>query len=213
MVEGRAVTVVDLDGTLVQGNTLHLYLRAALRCLWWRRPLVALWVAALMASRAVRLIPHSTMKYGVARAVGAHPAVIARLKRMVQFNPDVERLINERRKQGDEVVLATAAFGFYAKELWEGELIASELSGDPETECRGERKAAAVSAYLDKRHATLACVITDHYDDLPLLRLHASGPNYLILPSQSTIAAIGDIKAQIIGKGIGGFFTRMWVKK
>ena len=213
MVEGRAVTVVDLDGTLVQGNTLHLYLRAALRCLWWRRPLTTLWVASLMASRAVRLIPHSTMKYGVARAVGADIRVIARLKRMVQFNPDVERLINERRNQGDVVVLATAAFGFYAKELWEGELIASELSEGRETECRGERKAAAVSAYLDKCNATLACVITDHYDDLPLLRLHASGPNYLIRPSQSTIAAIGDIKAQIIGKGIGGFFTRMWVKK
>lgn len=186
MVEGRKVTVVDLDGTLVQGNTLHLYLRAALRCLWWRRPLVALRVAALMAARAVRLIPHSTMKYGAARAVGAHPAVIARLKQTAHLNPQVLKLIEERKAMGDTVLLATAAFTFYARELWDGDLVGSELAAGPEAECRGEHKAAAVTAYLRQHRAGLACVITDHHDDLPLLRLNPAGPNYLIHPSAKT---------------------------
>lgn len=187
MVEGRKVTVVDLDGTLVQGNTLHLYLRAALRCLWWRRPLAALRVAALMAARAVRLIPHSTMKYGAARAVGAHPAVIARLKQTAHLNPQVIKLIEERKAMGDTVLLATAAFTFYARELWDGDLVGSELAAGPEAECRGEHKAAAVTAYLRQHRAGLACVITDHHDDLPLLRLNPAGPNYLIHPSAKTL--------------------------
>lgn len=186
MVEGRKVTVVDLDGTLVQGNTLHLYLRAALRCLWWRRPLVALRVAALMAARAVRLIPHSTMKYGAARAVGAHPAVIARLKQTAHLNPQVLKLIEERKAMGDTVLLATAAFTFYARELWDGDLVGSDLAAGPEDECRGEHKAAAVTDYLRQHRATLSCVITDHHDDLPLLRLNPAGPNYLINPSKKT---------------------------
>lgn len=188
MVEGRKVTVVDLDGTLVQGNTLHLYLRAALRCLWWRRPLVALRVAALMAARAVRLVPHSTMKYGAARAVGAHPAVIARLKQTAHLNPQVLKLIEERKAMGDTVLLATAAFTFYARELWDGDLVGSELAAGPEAECRGEHKAAAVTAYLRQHRAQLSCVITDHHDDLPLLNLNPTGPNYLINPSKKTAA-------------------------
>lgn len=193
MVEGRKVTVVDLDGTLVQGNTLHLYLRAALRCLWWRRPLVALRVAALMAARVARLIPHSTMKYGAARAVGAHPAVIARLKQTAHLNSQVLKLIEERKAMGDTVLLATAAFTFYARELWEGDLVGSDLAAGPETECRGERKAAAVTAYLRQHRAKLACVITDHHDDIPLLRLNPSGPNYLIHPSAKTLRLTADL--------------------
>ena len=186
MVEGRKVTVVDLDGTLVQGNTLHLYLRAALRYLWWRRPLLALRVAALMAARAVRLIPHSTMKYGAARAVGAHPAVIARLKETVHYNPQVIKLLEERKAMGDTLLLATAAFTFYARELWDGELVGSDLAAGPAEECRGERKAAAVADYLRQHRVAPACVITDHHDDLPLLRLNPAGPNYLINPSAKT---------------------------
>lgn len=198
MVEGRKVTVVDLDGTLVQGNTLHLYLRAALRCLWWRRPLVALRVAALMAARAVHLIPHSTMKYGAARAVGAHPAVIARLKQTAHLNPQVIKLIEERKAMGDAVLLATAAFTFYARELWKDDLVGSDLAAGPETECRSERKAATVTAYLRQHSAMPACVITDHHDDLPLLRLNPSGPNYLINPSPKTLRLTADIFVTVL---------------
>lgn len=203
MVEGRKVTVVDLDGTLVQGNTLHLYLRAAVRCLWWRRPLTALRVAMLMAARAARLIPHSTMKYGAARAVGAHPAVIARLKGTAHFNPQVIKLLEERKVMGDTVLLATAAFTFYARELWNSELIGSDLAAGPSEECRGERKAAAVAAYLRTHRANLSCVITDHHDDLPLLRLNPTGPNYLINPSKKTAALAGSLFVTILSLSEG----------
>jgi len=59
---------VDLDGTLLRGNSLHEYIRCGLRhgSLWQRTRL-----AVFLGLRRMRLVSHVWMKR---RALGSYPA-------------------------------------------------------------------------------------------------------------------------------------------
>ncbi|MDE5749212.1 MAG: hypothetical protein K2H87_00410, partial [Duncaniella sp.] len=73
MVKGlqpRRLAAIDLDGTLVRGNTLHEYLRLGLgEELRAGRMVNFLSIATLLGLRAVRLISHRRMKFGSLRHI------------------------------------------------------------------------------------------------------------------------------------------------
>lgn len=190
----KTLAVIDLDGTLVRGNTLHIYMQAGARSLWRTRRYGKL--AALLgisALRALRLVSHRRMKWTAIRLIGHADSPLkddftARVKASV--NPAVTALVATFRSRGEQVLLASAAPAFYIPWLWDGPYIATQIEDNPQrVELRGNCKKNAVLEYARVHGVALRDVVTDHHDDLPLL-LAAAGDRYLISPSAATLTTV-----------------------
>lgn len=187
----RRLVVVDLDGTLVQGNTLHEFLRLGLmqniRQGKIIRMLNMIWLILL---RSIKLISHTEFKYRTLGQIEITDSIQQAFKVKISsmLNRDVEQMIKDFYNDGANLLLATAAPETYISWIWDGNYIAS----DPITrhELRGEEKLKGVKDYLLKNDLELYAVITDHYDDLPLLQAGANH-NILINPSLKTIERTG----------------------
>lgn len=174
MVDGLQVkpsgyaTVVDLDGTYLRGNSLHLYirlgLRRALRRIWLDDLII---ISTLLTLRRLRLITHSTMKRKCLAFIGEDDEILTRFRTeaLAIINPDVASFIEKRRAAGDAVLLATAASEIYVPAIWDGDYVATAW-GAPEL--RGEAKRDAVAAWLKEKGLKINHFLTDHSDDLPL---------------------------------------------
>ena len=188
MVEGREtkITVIDLDGTLVRGNTLHIYilsaLRESLRCHRWGFVTRCLGVLLL---RRMRLVSHVSMKRKILPRIDVTDALRQRFVREVdrRRRVSVMSIAEASRTAGDTVVLATAAPEVYVPWIWDGEFVASP--NDSTWECRGLAKVAALRATYKDFDARLRMIVTDHEDDLPLLMLPAP-EKLLISPTPRT---------------------------
>jgi phosphoserine phosphatase len=180
----QRVLFVDLDGTLVLENSFHTFLRAA-----WTQGNNRLRAQLLLA---VSLRPTGggsdarlAMKRRVLSAFSKASSTcqdrivtvtLARV-RMTLSSP-VMTTIDAWRAQGGEVVLATAAPDCYARPLAE-ELKFTDCLASPSRvgpnwrELSGPAKAEACRRWLGLRDdvAGEIGVITDHQDDLDLLRL------------------------------------------
>lgn len=172
---------MDLDGTLVLGNSFHEFLGGLWRYGGWITRYRLLVIALrrvlirgrggrqLMKFRVVRLYLTLTP----ARALDVVSATVEAC--LSQVSQPVRELLRTRATAGWKVVLATAAPASYADVLaarfeMDG-CLASPQPGRPEDELIGERKAAAVRGWI--KEAGLVdvplLVVTDHIDDLPLL--------------------------------------------
>lgn len=177
----RKIVVVDLDGTLIDGNSLHLYIRTALS---HSSLTVKARIASLLALRKMRLISHTTMKFAILNMVKPDEAF---RKHFVQQFEKMKRqsvvsLIDIYTDNGAIIVLATAAPDIYLPWIWTGKYVATQTDNNPlHKECRGKSKLEAVRQYMD--NGTLEAVITDHTDDLPLL-LAGARTNILVNPSK-----------------------------
>ena len=184
------VTVVDLDGTYLLCNSLELYLKNALShaARHLRLDLVAR-ILTLFVLRRLRLISHETMKYRAIAAAGDSPEMLASFQRLAkqQINPTVAEFIEDRRKEGDAILLATAAAECYVPLIWHGEYIASPMGGP---DCRRERKKDAVARWTTAHNAHISYFLTDHREDLPLARYAAEkgGKVMLVNPSPKSHA-------------------------
>lgn len=196
MVNGHAsqkLVAVDLDGTLIRGNSLRVYMTCALRdSLRRHRPWLTIRLGAVITLRALRLCSHRHMKWRVLELGGKSPALRDDFARHIRslMRADVDALLKARADEGCRIVLATAAADMYIPWFWSGEFLATATDGNPaHDECRGTRKLKAVAAYAAANGLTLDTVITDHHDDLALL---ASGAPHRILvnPSSRTLAAV-----------------------
>ncbi len=183
---GRPIAAVDLDGTLVAGNTLHIYIRTALAHVGMAKRLrILCWLAA----RRLRLASHQRMKFAILDLIEPTDALLDDFKARVSrhFNPAVTRLLDRLRSEGYRVILATAAPDVYIPRIWNGDFVATPTRDNPERhECRGTAKLAAVHAAMQPGDY-LAAVITDHLDDLPLLA--ACTPPQITSPSTASASA------------------------
>lgn len=197
----RRAVVVDLDGTLLSTNTFKDYvLFVAKESVTALRIDVTLGVIFFVALRWMRVVSHSTMKYYLlrmtARFMGADR--LSRLADMLllKANPGVTTLCEDYRKQGCYMLLATAAPEIYSR------IISSRMGFDgycvtpmpqPESaewkENVREQKLAAVLRHLESEDASIAVVITDHHDDIPLMSSNP-GKNILVNPSSKTISIV-----------------------
>lgn len=187
MVEGRSpiATVVDLDGTWVNGNTLHIFISVALRFHLRHLHLSRVTgITGLCAKRLLKVIPHTTMRKGVIALAGNDEELYKEFatKILRRVNPEVNSLLT-----GDCILLATAAAETYIPAIWKGEYVASPLDGP---DLRGETKLTAVKNWLRCNGASIGTLITDHYDDLPLaLYANSQGAKvYLVNPSAETVS-------------------------
>lgn len=198
----RSALIIDLDGTLLQTNTFRDYLRFCGRCATsafrWDLSLSIGWWVML---RKMRLISHSTMKRHLMQRTVLFMQRKGRMDDFVEeelllCNPHVKAQMERYRNRGHMLVLATAAPNFYAKALADdhrldaclGTPLPSEVVIGDWHENVGEEKAHNLQRFLQQHDARLDAIITDHHDDLPLLRLHPQGPNYLVAPSAQLLA-------------------------
>lgn len=192
MVDGlvKGVTVVDLDGTLVSCNTLHEYISTALKHISLPRRAA---IAMLLISRKLRLINHETMKYRALALAGREENIMQDFIENVnrQRRAEVVDFLEERHRQGDIILLASAAAGFYVPYLWNGEMLVSPPEGP---DLRGEAKATAVKDYVEKRNLQVKYFLTDHIDDLPLARFtrQAGGKVILVKPKEKSRKAFAE---------------------
>lgn len=175
----RSIVLVDLDGTLVEGNTWRFFaalmLRRALRSV---RPWRAITPGAMMILRKLHLISHIRLKrffmLRSRRILSDSDLERFAADMAKRFNPKVMEIITAKRKSGSLIVLATAAAGEYAPLIGRLAGINDTLctpqaaKRTPYIECRGERKADAAERFAEARKLPVTLVITDHPDDFPL---------------------------------------------
>lgn len=199
MVEGQLnnststsrVVAVDLDGTLIAGNSLRIYITEALRDMWLRKPLTALKIVGLILLRKLRLITHRKMKFDVLKCI--EPTQQLRKRFTAQINlkrrQSVSEILDGYRRMGCTILLATAAPDIYISWIWNESYVATPTANNPNRhECRATNKANAVRSFLGPNHH-LEAVLTDHYDDLELLAAKAV-TNYLVAPDARTYNAV-----------------------
>lgn len=176
--------VVDLDGTLLQGNSLRRLIRyMAVKLLRERRLWLLAKLCGLAALRRVKAISHVRMKY----PIHSMAAGMMDDSELAVFADSLKPLLNTRlfarlddyRRRGYKLIIATAAPDLYLPQLvaalgFDG-FVATALTDDiaAYTETRGERKVALVTACAAARGLEIRAVATDHEDDLPLLGLPA----------------------------------------
>ena len=180
----QGVLFVDLDGTLVLENSFHTFLRAA----WTHggtrlRAQLMLALSLRVAGRGkdARLAMKRRVLSAFSKMSPVHQGriVTAALARMrMTLSSPVMATIHRWRAEGGEVVLATAAPDCYARPLAEELKFADCLAtpsqvGPTWRELSGFAKAEACRRWLELRNDIVGevGVITDHHDDVDLLRL------------------------------------------
>lgn len=186
------MVIIDLDGTLVRGNTFRMFMRYLLQHSVRHRHFgTTAKLAVLSALRVGRLITHRRLKWNILRLgdkvlteddIASFVAEIP-----ARFNPRVRELVEPQK-----VVLATAAPVEYVAPLAKSLGVEFVATKRPETgryrgfvECRGTEKLRQVQ----KKWGTGHDVVTDHADDLALLAA-MTGRRILISPSASTLATV-----------------------
>lgn len=186
------VLVIDLDGTILHGNSYHFWVRHLLlgpfSHLSVRERLgLRLQTIRLLASRKLLRWRHARVKGELRRlwaeAVrsdinGAEIAIL-----LACLNADVRswfKPVLERVAAGQlDAIAATAAAGEYAvpfmRQLGFSEILATTSAPALYEENLGESKAHAVAALVQSRgwEERPLLVLTDHHDDLPLIRMGA----------------------------------------
>ena len=194
----RDLLAVDLDGTLLRTNSFTRFTVWFACTLLKRRMHGGFFrVVHQVVLRKIRRQSHTQTKRNImdiaAQLLSEDDFVaFARSLRRWVCN-SVECLIRSHMASGGEVVIATAAPVEYAAPLaaMAGgySLLASErgISGVYH-ECKGEEKLRRVSDFCVAHNLQLASVVTDHYDDLPLIK--AADNVYLASPSKETLRKI-----------------------
>lgn len=210
----RSAFVIDLDGTLLQTNTFRDYLSFCGRCAMlrfrWDLALCIVWWVML---RKLRVVSHSTMKRHLMQRTVLFMQRGGRMDDFVEeelllVNPRAKAELERYRNRGYLLVMATAAPSFYAKALADdfsldaclATPLPSEVVIGEWHENVGQEKASTVQRFLGQHNAKLDTVLTDHYDDIPLFCLNASGTNLLVNPSTATLKALHE--QQIVARVI-----------
>ncbi|MBX7540561.1 HAD-IB family phosphatase [Qipengyuania sphaerica] len=178
------VAIYDLDKTLVRRATFTPFLAfAARRIAPWRLALLPVWVLMMIGYR-IGLYDRTALKTaGMKLMLGRQD--LARLEDVGRefadhhvaragWLPGVLALVQQDREAGAQLVVATAAFEFYARafasKLGIGHVIATRWDGSqiPGGNCYGANKRERVRDWLDGRKAEIRFV-SDSFADEPLL--------------------------------------------
>jgi HAD superfamily hydrolase (TIGR01490 family) len=187
---GEVAAVFDLDGTITRNDTFAAFLSALMLRRPWRMPAFATLPLAFGVHR-LGFRDNAWLKSAALWAVagGCRRDRLDRLTdRLVsrsirpRIRPLAERRIEEHRRRGHRLVLATASFDFYvgkiARLLGFDDLVCSHahwtgtqrLSGRIDGfNCHGVNKLDRVRPLFDPRRDWWVVSYSDHVSDLPLL--------------------------------------------
>lgn len=186
------ILVVDLDGTILRGNSYRHWVRYLLFGGFGHlsppaRVALRLRVAAVLGGRKLLRWPHARVKARlrqlwstVVAGDAAGTDLAALLDRLDgDIRPWFRPVLAEMTRRGGAAILATAAAGEYAvpfaRRLGFPEVLATSCDPRRATENLGDAKAAAVAKLIRARgwDGRPLLVFTDHHDDLPLIGLAA----------------------------------------
>lgn len=201
------VLFVDLDGTLTLENTFHVFIRAIGRHTGRRGVrLLGQFVLRRFLSRRRgggldrRIASKATLVQGFSRLPTAlQQAVVDETVSLAMdaISPAVSEVIQEWRSAGAVIVLATAAPECYAREIARraglDDTICSRVDDAAWVENVGATKAAACERWLQQQSPALSHVVgvvTDHTDDVPLLRMAAQSYIQASEPTAVSIARL-----------------------
>lgn len=181
----RPTTVVDLDGTWVKCNTLSVYVRKGiLKLLSEHRYAALLQAVSIIIQRKMRIVSHASMKYRLLSIIPADKPFLISFSATIQrhINPNVAMFIEERRRAGDTILLATAASASYIEYIWDGKYLASRSEAQ---ELFGVAKRDAVAEWMVANNASISYFLTDDISDLPMAIYTAEhgGKTLLVNPS------------------------------
>lgn len=183
------IAIYDLDRTLTRQPTFTPFLAfGAARIAPWRLALMPVWIAAMIGYRAGFYSRTALKRFGMRLMLGSpglnrlksvgDDYAAARIARP-GLMPRVMAMVAEDREAGATLMVATAAFGFYAAAFAErlgfAHLIATEWDGStiPGGNCYGETKKARVLAWFARqgidRSSAQVRFVSDSFADGPLL--------------------------------------------
>lgn len=192
----KKAIVVDLDGTLLKTNTFIQYIKFVckemLKCGDVFR---AGWICLLVFFRKIRIISsHEELKKRIL-IISKQYTDEERMERLADKlypfeNKMVVSLLGNYSNLGYLTVLSSAAPGVYANIIgrrYHFEFVCStEMPNhDDWHENVNEQKKKNTISLLEKNSLKLAVMITDHYDDLPLLLLDKEA-NVIINPTEKS---------------------------
>jgi len=190
--------VIDLDKTLLKIDTFRSYMlyvgREALKVL---RLDICFTLLLFMLLRKARWISHGTMKYHVL-CKSQYFMEKAHLEAFAQeisgeVNEKVLHIIKEYQAKDYFVLLSTAAPVSYASKIKDifgfDAVCATPMPQKHWEECVRENKCRTTLDLLEARGFSLDTFITDHSDDLPLLRIHKR-QNLLVSPDAKTLQLV-----------------------
>lgn len=197
---GRPCVVIDLDGTLLKGNSLHELIKFTLagkvRNVGLKQRFA---IGVRLVMRRLKLIHHVDMKYPfhreVEKAIGCEEMAIFVRHIAGMIRPEVLQQVRNLQHEGYMCVLATAAPAFYASELGKrfgfDMCVATGLSAEAGgyVEARGEEKKLRVCNAVSEAGGKIEVVMTDHEDDLPLLRI-PDVKRWLVSPTDALCSAL-----------------------
>lgn len=181
----KRIAFVDLDGTFVRNNSFHLWLQHLAFAKSRFGAVFRVRVLILVALRACRLISHPSLKKQVQSLFATQPAKVCAgvtagfvMELRKEIVPAVRQLVERLHGADYQVVMATAAPSEYADVFalqsgFDKCLATLPPSSDGWTENYREAKARRCSLLMAENlsDGTGVIVITDHLDDLPLMRL------------------------------------------
>lgn len=197
----KQAIAIDLDGTLIMGNTFRDYLsfcgKKALACCRFGLCFVILWMVFL---RKLRLVSHARMKKALLSETMAFFSQDGHLdafleEELQKLNPKVMAQIEAFRKQGFALAMVTAAPVSYAQEIaarlhFDACMATPLPSSQPQEmwhENKAEKKVESLQQWLVAEDLQLSAVITDHTDDLPLAQ--ATSESVFLYSSNKKISA------------------------
>lgn len=207
MVDGRDLNpgkcvVIDLDGTLIKGNSLVSLTKFLARNLLITGKIRDLLLLSMFVSlRKIKMISHRVMKFNIIRIAldNLNENDIERFAQILYGNINllVVNLLNDFKDNKYHFLLATAAPEFYLEKFvskfkdWNINFIGTPFSGDLSLfeENSKDIKARNVDEYLHKNNLSYGSILSDHHDDMSLLQ-KSPKHNYLINPSQKTLEII-----------------------
>ncbi|MBX7526920.1 HAD-IB family phosphatase [Qipengyuania vesicularis] len=182
------LAIYDLDKTLVRRATFTPFLAfAARRLSTWRLILLPIWVLMMIGYR-IGLYDRTSLKTaGMKLMLGS--ASLEQLEKVGRqfanhhvatagWMPGVVAMLEQDRARGREVIVATAAFEFYARAFAEKlgvvDVIATQWDGRsiPGGNCYGEEKRRRVEAWIGtETEAAEMRFVSDSFADAPMLEL------------------------------------------
>ena len=201
--------MVDLDGTLLRGNSMKRLMRWLPKALWNERHAAeALLAIGWISIRGVRLVSHRRMKWHLG-AIARRTLAPSNWNRFAKeellpiVNIEVAAHIEALKEKGAAVCVASAAMSEYVEPLCNILGYAHALSTahtnrfDDYAELRGNHKLLAINELLAAGNYTLIRFLTDHSDDLPTATAY---PEETILVNPSGKSAALFAKAGISHK-------------
>jgi len=190
----KTIIVIDLDGTFVNVNTFHKWMKFVFfEALKKFHFISVIQILKIVFLRYLKYIDHSEMKYSILKI----SENITSEKQIITFVRSLNTYVNHTilKTMKDELsitILATAAPILYAqtiKEIYQFDYVIATGNTDEiewKENIREEKKTNLISL-LEKYSLgnQISILYTDHHDDLPLMKF--SDLTYLVNASNETI--------------------------